>query len=127
MCLHMFWLHHSSTVGPDGILSLLSWLTHITEHYLTSGRGASHCGCFPILPPPHPETTVHYKPLHRCGQNYGPRANCGPLPVFKWPAVNFRKNKPEHSSNKLHYISYLHRCWSHYMRVKSNPLFYFYY
>lgn len=59
MFLHR--LHHSatvcSTVGPEGILPLSSWLTQffeITERYLTSGRGASHCGCYPTLPLPHP-------------------------------------------------------------------------
>lgn len=30
--------------------------------YLTSGRGASPRGCFPALPTPHPQTTVHLNP-----------------------------------------------------------------
>lgn len=33
------------------------------EDYLTPGRGASHRGSFPTLPPPHPQTNAHEKPL----------------------------------------------------------------
>lgn len=53
-------LHRSRSWGDS--LSCLG-PSSSPEDYLTSGRGASHCGSFPTLPPPHPQTSAHEKPL----------------------------------------------------------------